>query len=119
MPEAERVMIEKELDRIIENSNRYGANRKFEKVHYMERVLRAMSSGAKYEDLDKALTANAAAYDNLHVSTSNAGMIAGEIRRTYFHGNLENALVNGLDRNDSQLIVGFMNDRLRKLEPEF
>lgn len=60
-----------------------------------------MSSGAKYEDLDKALTANAAAYDNLHVSTSDAGMIAGEIRRTYFHGNLENALVNGLDKNDS------------------
>ena len=108
-------MIQNELERMIENAIKNGVNRKFEKSHYMKLVIRAMSDGKRYSDLDEALTANAAAYDLLHISSSNAGMIAGEIRGTYFRGNMEDVLINGLARNDSQALAQFMNVRLAQL----
>ena len=74
-----------------------------------------MSAGKRYNNLDEALTANAAAYDGLHITTSNAGMIAEEIRRTYFRGTMENVLINGLARIDSQALARFLNDRLAQL----
>ena len=115
MPEIERKFVQFELERMIDNSIKNGIDQKHEKIHYMELVIQAMSSGRRYNDLQDALTTNAAAYDKLQITSSNAGMVAGEIKRTYFRGNSENLLINGLARDDSRILASFLHDRLAEL----
>ncbi len=117
MPESERRLIQFELERMINDSIKHdGANRMFETIHYMELVILAMSAGKRYNDLDEALRKNEGAYDKLHINASSAGMIAAAIRRVYFRGTVENVLVNGLARNDSQALATFLHNRLAQLK---
>lgn len=104
MPERDREAVRAELQRMIDNSKGV-----FEKPTYMRIILQAMNRGTRYNDLPEALRANGAAYNLEHVSTSDCKMIHGEILKSYFQGNLEYMLLHGLDRDDIQELLAFLN----------
>ncbi|MCP8320800.1 MAG: hypothetical protein H3Z52_07660 [archaeon] len=112
MPEQERNLIKNILNNMIEKAERV-RNPRYEKPHYMRLILQALGSGVRYANLDEALSANGAAYNKLKLTTSSWPMIAGEIKHTYFNENLEKILLSKLNQEDIQVLIEFINKRLR------
>lgn len=114
MSDHARNIVQAELTRMAINSGRYSRGApQFEKLQYMRLVLQSLAAGMKYRSLQDALQASSAGFTRLRLNSA-WDTVAGEIQMKYFQGEAANALLTGIDREECNQLVGFINERLRR-----